>query len=145
MEHAIYIGERLRSGDARELEAAEGGPIDSVFCVVDSFENSRWCNVALLDDEPAVIYGVAPSPAILDSGSPWLLGTSKAKKLRKQFITRSKSEVEMMLVSYPFLHNLVHSKNLLSIKWLIWLGFKVNFDKPCGTNDEFLFFFKGKL
>ena len=119
--------------------------MDSVFCVVDSFEHSRWCNTVLVDGEPAVMYGVAPSEIIPNTGCPWLLGTNKAKALTKELIFQSKPEIELMLASFPFLHNLVHKKNTLSIRWLLWLGFNVDFKRSHGLNDDFLFFFKGAL
>lgn len=142
-DQAQYIGVRLRLADQREIDAKYEGAGDYVFEVTDSLENSRWCNVVTLDDEPILIYGVAPSQAMPHWGCPWMLATDKMLKLRRRFIKESIDEVELMLVSYPFLHNLVHTKNMRSIKWLSWLGFTIDFEKRHGPNDDFLFFFKG--
>lgn len=123
-----FIGQRLRRADRVELNL--GDDEDGVHVLLRSAENARWCHVARIDGEPVLAYGVN---AIEDKprwGSPWLLATTQARRLRRQLVTESRGEIELMLAGFPFLYNAVHDQHHASITWLMWLGFTIGFDQP---------------
>jgi len=123
-----YIGQRLRRADRVELGLDERD--DGVPVLLRSAEGARWCHVARIDGEPVAAYGVNPIEGRERWGSPWLLATSEARRLRRDFVRQSRTEVELMRAGFPFLYNAVHDQHHASIAWLIWLGFTIGFDRP---------------
>ena len=65
-----------------------------------------------------------------------MLGTDLIKKKQKIFLKRSKPWLEDIKKDYNYLENYVDARNTLSIKWLKWLGFKVEDPIPYGVNGE---------
>lgn len=142
LDDLAYIGLRLRAADRHELGL--GANEDGVHILLGSAESARWCHVARIDGEPVLAYGVN---AIQDKprwGSPWLLATKQARRLRRQFVTQSRDEVALMLAGFPFLYNTVHDRHRAAIEWLMWLGFHIGFDQPQQRHGlTFLPFWKG--
>lgn len=136
-----YIARRLRMADRTELAVTSPGEaVDQV--LADSVEASRWSIVAAVDGNPAVIYGVAPTTDPL-IGRPWMLSTDDLLKIRRPFIERCRDEVRLMQQRYAVLTNEVHRDNIAAIRWLEWLGFHIDRDKPVGPNGELFVFWKG--
>ncbi|GAB2493922.1 hypothetical protein [Arenimonas alkanexedens] len=123
-----YIGQRLRRAD--RIELGLGKNEDGVHVLLESAEAARWCHVAHVDGVPAAVYGVNPHGQNPRWGAPWLLATDEARRLRRELLTHSVPEVELMLAGFPFLINIVHDRHHAAIRWLIWLGFTVAFDQP---------------
>lgn len=141
LDDLAFVGRRLRLADRIELGL---GDEDGTHLLIESAEGARWCNAVHVDGEPAVIYGVTPFVGKPRWGCPWLLATDKASKLRRAFVTHSKAEVELMLAGFPFLHNLVHDRHEDAIRWLIWLGFYLDFANPVTRHGlTFIPFWKG--
>ena len=132
-----FIATHLREADHLELSISRED-IDPIITVLQSFEGSHWCNVALVDGVPAVVYGLYPAAAD-DAGTPWMVATDDIHKISRQFIKGSKHAVNEMLKTYPFLYNLVHYQNQASIDWLTWLGFTIC-DEFVGPKNQFYFF-----
>lgn len=132
-----YIATHLRHADHLELSVAREN-VDPIITTIQSFEGSDWCNVALVDGIPAVVYGLYPSDES-DAGTPWMVATNDIHKIKRQFIKGSKYAVTEMLKTYSFLYNLVHVDNQISINWLTWLGFTIG-DELVGPNNQFYFF-----
>ena len=101
---------------------------------------SVWSRVADVDGAPSMIFGIARSH-LEGWGVPWLLATDKFDAINKRLVRRCYIQVEEMQMLFPCLHNIVHRENLVSIKWLRWLGFTIG-DTPCGPNREFFLFWK---
>lgn len=138
-EDAVFVAHRLRDADKKELRASSPDS-DPASCVLNSWQSSDWCKIALVDGEPAVIWGVAPCPAVGEKyGSPWLLATEKITEIRRGFIEHCKQEIAQVMSSYPHLFNYVHKDNALSQQWLQWLGFVMH-KEPTGNNNEFFLF-----
>ena len=105
---AWYIAMMMRDDDREELKAGGHAPLDAV---VRGLRTSTYCKVAVLDDNPAIIFGVAPISALSGIGSPWLLGTDDLLKFKRQFIRECNSYVDEMLRYYPTLINYVNTRN----------------------------------
>lgn len=135
-EDCCHVAAHLRAADAAEV--SESNPSSTPFnTVLDSWQVSDWCRVALLDGEPAVLWGVRQIDE--QTGAPWLLATDRLQEVRREFVRQSREEVSKMLASYPRLYNFVHITNTLSQQWLQWLGFDL-YDKPAGRNNNFYLF-----
>ncbi len=113
----------MRAPDREEIAAAVGmGPIRAL---ADSLNRSVAAWTGLVDDSrPVCMFGVTPVDILAGVGSPWLLGTEDLPKCAVTFLKLNKSYVAKMLKLFPRLENYVDVRNVLSIRWLKWLGFK---------------------
>lgn len=106
----------LRRSDVREHEAVSDLPIDAA--VAFSIAHSERGFAALLDGRVIAIFGVS-------SGVVWLVGTDEISEHPVTFFRLSKKIFERLSDGYDFLFNYVDRKNILSLRWLKWLGFKI--------------------
>jgi hypothetical protein len=132
-EDAVHIAYNLREADRCELQET-GDPVD---LLLKGWQVSDWCNVALVDGLPAVIWGVAGADE--RTGSPWLLATDAIDKISKTFLMHCKPDIDRMLAAYPRLFNYVHIGNHKAQQWLQWLGFDL-YNQPTGQNNQFYLF-----
>lgn len=136
-----HIADHLREPD--RVEVMITSPDFTVREIVRrSVADSRWSIIACVDGVPAIIYGVAPTPDPY-IGAPWMLATSDIHKVRREFLTRCRDEVRLMQQKFAVLTNQVHYQNTLSIRWLEWLGFTIDRERPVGPNEELFVFWKG--
>lgn len=132
-DHAEYIAAFMREADRLELEASGRNPLDAM---LRGWRTSTLRKTVLVDTRPAVMFGVAPLSAIGGHGSPWLLGTRDALRLKRNFLVTSSGYVRRMLRLYPQLTNYVDVRNRASIRWLRWLGFTLLDPVPIGIHGE---------
>jgi len=60
-------------------------------------------------------------------GAIWLLATAELKDEHKfSFIKKSKVYLEMLTESFEMVGNWIPADDLLKIKWLFWLGFRID-------------------
>lgn len=138
-EDVDYIADHLREADVIELRAAQY--TDPAAAVRTGWGWSDWTNAVLVDDAPAILYGVAPTGK-RGQGSPWMLATDGIHAIQRKFLIGSRGEVDRMRARYSVLINQVHRGNTLSIKWLKWLGFTL-YPEPAGPNGQFFTFSLG--
>lgn len=137
-EDVAYVADNLRAADVVEIRMQKLEPAGAVR---NSFRISRWTKVVLVDDKPAVIYGLAPT-AMPEMGSPWMVATEAIKAVGYKFLRQSCHERDRMKDEYSVLFNQVHRGNKVSIAWLRWLGFVID-PKPTGPQGQFLNFWTG--
>lgn len=141
-EHARAIAARLREAD--KIELGEHAPERLLDILLDAVRVSRWANAALLDGAPVLVYGVSQHKKNSKWGVPWLLGTDGIEHIRRRFVRDSQGEVDLMLARFSFLFNQVHDRNQLCIRWLMWLGFCIDFEHPVTHRGQtFLNFYRG--
>ena len=132
LEHVDFVAKNIRAEDAAEVKAVSylspGEALEMSFFVSDP------CHTILYKDEPVGCFGVAPMGE--GKGSPWLLATDRIKDMPMYFIRSSKQYIENMLKEYKFLENWVALDNTISIKWLKWVGFKIEEPEVYGLNGE---------
>lgn len=136
--HAQHIGMNMRQADREEIEAWTG--CDPLRTVVTGLLGSTRCWTAMVDGEPAAIFGVYPTSVITRVGAPWLLGTDLTKSVRRRFITESRKYLSEMLQLYPVLINYVDKRNEQSIRWLMWLGFDFVYEVQGREGERFFRF-----
>lgn len=136
-EDAVHIAHNMREADRVELEASGGDPVD---LLLSGWQSSDWCNVALVDGIPSVIWGVQGCAKGI--GSPWLLATDNIKRIKKTFLLNCKPDIDRMQAQYERLFNYVHVDNDIAQRWLAWLGFEIH-KNPTGNGDQFYLFTKG--
>ena len=123
-DHARTI--QLRQVDVDEILATSGRrPTEAlVECVTQS--TASWCG--LVDGEPVVLFGVGPLNILNGMGSPWMVGSDLLNQHAFELLRKSRQCMEQMHQLYPVLFNLVDERNIVSRRWLRWLGF--SFYKP---------------
>jgi len=128
----LRIGGNLREADKNEIKASSGRfPEETVML---SFEASRDPLVGCVNDLPVCIFGVAEASLVSDKASPWLLGTDELPKHARAFLRMSRAWVQNTRKKYAFLENYVDVRNTDAVRWLGWLGFKIEDPQPFGPD-----------
>ena len=130
-EHASIVP-HLREADVEEIHASTGLP--AAAAVAYSIAVSRAYSV-LLDGRPVVIFGVGPMGRTNGNktGEIWLVATEEIEKRPVMFYRVSKRLFPMVCDGYSDLVNFVDARNILSLRWLQWLGFEIEEEKPFGV------------
>lgn len=133
IEHCWYIAANMRQADQDEVAMEGYSPFDALKTGMDKSEFAR---TAIIDGDPAVMFGVGAPFVLGRTGVPWLLGTDAVRKVRKSFLIECRAHIEDWMQHYSSLENRVDARNQVSIRWLKWLGFEV---KPAITVAGYTF------
>lgn len=131
--HIWHIARNMREADVAEVRAAGYEPFNAL---VGCLRTATMSSTAMVDGQPCLMFGVTPISALSGLGSPWMLGTDDARKIRRDILAESRRYVPVMLAAYPSLMNYVDARNTASIRWLRWLGFDIEDAIPYGVNGE---------
>lgn len=121
---------QMRDADRAEVYAATGR--DPQTALVESVLHSTVAWAGLIEEVPVAIFGVGPLNILSGLGSPWLLGSDELEKHSFELLRKSRPYVTEMHRSYPVLFNLVDQRNVVSQRWLRWLGFTLHAPIPYG-------------
>jgi len=144
-----YIAEHIRGDDRMELEA--GGHTDPLACLIECYERTERPFTGVWDDKPCALFGIVRTRhrAFVDGaflqrgiGAPWLLGTDGIIEARWQFARESRKWLDVVSDGYDLLENHVHSRNIVHIRWLKWLGFTFGPEIPYPSGETFHRFYK---
>lgn len=126
------IASNMRDGDKAEIAASHGlrPEIALRLCCA----SSSWLRTGTIDGEPFCMFGVAPYSVLTGAGTPWLLGTDRAREVPKDFLRQSRALLPVMSKGFSRLENLVDARNDMSIRWLKWLGFAMMPAEPFGIH-----------
>jgi len=121
--HADHLATHMRDADARECMALGGLLPRAALEQSLACDGPRW--TALMDGEPAAIFGVVPVTAMGGGGVIWLLGTPLLLTHWRTFARLSKPLLRELLARYDSLINVVHVDNCAAIRWLEWVGARI--------------------
>lgn len=79
------------------------------------------------------IFGIARKSMLSSEGVPWLVGTDLVERYGILVAKRSHSTVRLWRRKYSNMRNFIYVKNVVSIRWLKWLGFTVHEPVPYGV------------
>lgn len=129
-----YLVANVRHEDIEELDALDGSTVkESLDETPDLLENTQVWEV---DGKVTCLFGVTPVEEYEGVGIIWMLATKDFHKNVRRFPARSKEVIANAIAKYDFIFNYVHTKNTKSIKWLTWLGFKMNDPEPIGHKGD---------
>lgn len=129
-EDVEFLIANVREEDIEEIDALDGSTIrDALEETPNLLDNSEVWEV---DGKVVAMFGVTPVEDHAGVGVIWMLATGEFEQYSKMFAIRCKRVVEKMISGYEYIFNYVHTKNENSIKWLEWLGFKMNDPEPIG-------------
>ena len=124
----------MREHDKMEVNAATHMGLRNA--VQTSVIMSTYSKTGLVNDELVCMWGVCPISLLSGSGSPWMLGTDLITEKQRIFLRRSKPWLDDIRKDYRYLENFVDARNVMSIKWLKWLGFEMDEAEPYGIHGE---------
>jgi hypothetical protein len=117
--HGLELAQRLRKEDMQEIEAFFGiDPRDAHLPLIESIRASDFARTIMYDGAPQAIYGVAAP------GQAWLVSSGRQKEFRRFAREQTFKGIQEMHQYYPRLYNWVDDRNVESIRWLKWCGFK---------------------
>lgn len=136
-DHLAAVLRDLSPEDAAELVAAGVARAPGSF--QPALDQAIVQGVAVIGDQPVAIFGCIPDPRIDGAGIPWMIATSSLRRDARSVMRLSRLVVDQMQVRYAYLHNWVHNRHDVALRWLAWLGFDIGADRV-GPDGEFLHF-----
>ena len=127
--HAEAMAPHLRDADAAEVIALGVTPL---YALVESVRGSLVSWVALEDGEPICIWGVSAVDALGQAGCPWLLTTPAVERHKRLFMVTSRVFMLSIAAMFPRLENYVDPRHKKAVRWLAWLGFRLDPPAPLG-------------
>jgi Type II secretory pathway, pullulanase PulA and related glycosidases len=122
--HIRTIAKRMRQADRDEVLASSGKtPLEALRY---SMRKSAFSWAVLVNGRPEVMFGVCNMSVLTDTGIPWLLGTDAIDRHYVAFLRQSAGCLAQLSARYPILRNFVDDRNVVSIRWLRWLGFTIS-------------------
>ena len=129
-EDVVELAAAVREPDRKEIWRSSAvspeGALRRALRVSDVVWTGRY------DGEMVCMFGVAPVSILTGIGSPWMVGTDLIEKHARPFLRANKTYIEDMLRRYPVLMNYADTENVVAVRWLEWLGFKMSPPKPYG-------------
>jgi hypothetical protein len=119
--HLGVLAEKLRAGDAAEIEAAGISPRRALWR---SWRNSVLASTMVVDGEIAAVGGVGGCP-LGRVGELWLLTAPPIERAKIAFLAEARSAVRVMLTIFPELRGRVSADYHKAVRLLEVLGFTV--------------------
>ena len=94
------------------------------------------CDVitGLVDGRVACIFGVAIASKLTGLGAPWMLTAPMLRDHGKAFLSKNKIWMQYQQERWDTLENYVDARHHLAVRWLKWLGFKMDDPAPYGVD-----------
>lgn len=127
-EHVRLVWLNLARDDEQEIVDMGVRPRDGV---LDSWRASIWRRAALIDGEPAALWGVG-GDLLSAVGAPWLLTTPLVERAPLACLRLARREMRDALRLYPVLRNLVSIEHKKALRFLEKVGFELGRVEPAG-------------
>jgi hypothetical protein len=131
VDDALRVAAHCRDADRAEFLAASGRTPEEV--VRDGLADSVMAFTGWAGEDPVCVFGVATWSLVAGVGIPWMVGTDQLPRHSRALLRTSRPAVELMHARFPELVNYVDARNVAAIRWLRWLGFKVEPAAPYGV------------
>lgn len=131
--HIEELAQTMRQADRDEVWAA--AHLSPYMALKLSFESSSNASTGLVDSRVLCMFGVATTSIVSDIGVPWLLGSEELPKHARAFLRRNRPYIRSVNAEYKLLVNYVDARHTEVVRWLKWLGFKLDPAKPFGPDQ----------
>jgi len=131
--YANQLAPHLRIQDKIEVYAASGmQPLEALLASIE-VSDEDMCWAATLNGLPVAMFGAnpiegGPHPV----GGIWMLTSPAIYTNKRDFMRKCKQYLAIMHERYEFLTNFIDSRNIPSMRWLPYLGFR-----PVQTIDDY--------
>lgn len=128
----VFLANRLCQGDVDEIWAThhltpkEGLEI--------SFNRSLISLTVESNEEIICMLGICPDNLIDTKAMIWMVASTNFKKIGIPFLWKSRDFVTAFLQSYKKLYNYVDARHSDSLRWLKFIGAKIEEPKPYGID-----------
>lgn len=130
-----FIANTMREQD--EIEVRASNDFSPLEAVIKGVELSDFSTVAYINGTPCCVFGLTKGDLLSGIGVPWLLSSTEVLKYKREILLHSRRVVDEMLSMCPYLVNHVHADNIVSIRWLKWLGFTLQQPEPFGPKGDY--------
>jgi hypothetical protein len=128
--HIDYLQDNLRDTDIRECIIHGATPFRAL--MAGFREEKAETYTVILDDKPAMMFGVTPIYEQM-IGKIWALGTYSIENHSRKFLYWSRKVVDYFQNQYYQLENVVPADHARTIEWLTFLGFTIK-EQPIMIN-----------
>lgn len=115
--------------NARQADRVEMALMDArpLLDVVRDMADQCKAYVAVVDGEPACVYGVIRRRVLSGVGMPWMVASRAVEKpnVRRVFLRHGEDELRRIAANYTSLWGAVHAENRVAVRWLRWMGFEM--------------------
>lgn len=129
--HVQRVAAAMRDADRREVWASSRAtPMEAL---TRSLMGSCRAWTGFVDCEPVCLFGVGPIDLLSGEGAVWLLGADAMERNGMAFACRNRAMLpELFGDLFQVLTNRVDARNLVSLRWLRWLGATITPAEPFG-------------
>ncbi len=129
--HIALLADRLRAGDAAEIEAAGITPRRALWR---SWKRSVFARTAFVDGEIACVWGCAGAP-LGPVGEPWLLTAPAIERAKIAFVREARAQVAEWTAVWPRLEGRVLASYARATRLLHFLGFTLEPPRAEGASN----------
>lgn len=141
-EHSAALLSGLREIDRRELYMLSRLKPDDALDLTLSLAVASWSG--FVGDELICVFGISRRSQLSDVGVPWLVGTDAIGDNYRPFARLSRDYYSRFSRAFPQMENYVLADNVVTVRWLKWLGFDMGEPTPHGfARAPFIRFSKG--
>ena len=130
-EDVEYVAKHLRRDNKQELTAFYGAGHE-LDIIKDSVKYSEAVGCFYINDTPVAIYGIRRPATVCSVQRVWLLMTSETLRHKLVIGRHTKHWLKEIVAAYGPVSNIVNADNTEILKWLGWLGAKIEPAKPAG-------------
>ena len=128
-----YLKTRLRKDDIVEIWASNHlTPREAL----QKSLNESFISLTIHNGSPIAMFGVNGHSILGEKACIWMLGSDDLEKIKIRFLKNNHNFINYFLGYYPYLYNHVDDRNKKSIKWLKFLGAKIDEPKPYGKDGK---------
>lgn len=131
-EHVAELSHSMRPEDVAECWAAQH--LTPYEAIKRSLSYTDHPKTGLVDGKVINIWGVGKTTSLSDEGIPWMLTSHLVDYHIRPFLVESKAALVEMKKEASTFSNVVDARNNKAIKWLKWLGFKMEEAAPYGPD-----------
>jgi hypothetical protein len=129
--HAICMAPNMRAAEVEEVLASHG--LTPEAALLRELESSSVAWSWVVDGEVACMFGIINPDLFGEAAYPWFLTTPLVEKHSRQFARACKSLLPELIEHHPKLAGMVDARYTLSLRWLQWLGARIEPAIPWGV------------
>lgn len=114
----------IRDSDRLEVQSISGRDLSELLLAPRPYSHKTW--TARAESGLVAMFGYANYESQPGVGVPWMLATDLISQHEKDLLALSKPHIKLMEQLFDKLHNYVAADNDAAIRWLEWLGFKMD-------------------
>lgn len=129
--HAIAMAPNVRAIEMREVMDSVGLNVEAALLSELDRSESAWSWI--VDGEVACMFGIMRGHSLMDFAAyPWFLSTPLVEKHRMAFARACRHLLPELLRRHARLAGMVDARHEMSVRWLKWLGAKLDDPQPWG-------------